>query len=347
MNHSPLSASELAQREAYYEELRGESLAPLWASLTRLVPPSPQPSAKPFSWSYAAVREHLLTAGTLITAEEAERRVLVLENPTLAGQSRITDTLYAGLQLILPGEVAPAHRHVQSALRFVIEGEGAYTAVNGERVSMSPGDFIITPAWTWHDHGSESEGPVVWMDGLDVPFVDFLKAGFREQYEQTAQIPHRSEGEARLRYGSGMLRPSDKATNSSPLFKYPYAQTKAALQLIARSEEVDPHRGFEIRYVNPTTGGDALPTIAAGMRLLPAGFKTAPYRSTAGCVIVLVEGSIRATVGEESITLAPKDVLTVPAWSRIEIEATEESIFFNFSDAPVHQKLGLWREERA
>jgi gentisate 1,2-dioxygenase len=347
MNDFSHLPSRLAERESYYSELGEQSLAPLWASLARLVPPSPQPSALAYAWKYAEVRRHLLTAGKLITAEEAERRVLVLENPSLSGQSRITDTLYAGLQLILPGEVAPAHRHVQSALRFVIEGEGAYTAVNGERVSMSPGDFIITPAWTWHDHGSESSGPVVWLDGLDVPFIDFLKAGFREQYEHASQIAHRSEGQARLRFGSGMLRPSDKPTNSSPLFKYPYEQTKAALLLISQTEEVDPHRGFEIRYVNPTTGGDALPTISAGMRLLPDGFRTAPYRSTDGSVIVLVEGSLKATVGDKEITLSPKDVLAIPAWSSVTLEAAGETVLFNFSDAPVHQKLGLWREERS
>ncbi|WPG41525.1 gentisate 1,2-dioxygenase [Variovorax sp. EBFNA2] len=341
------SSSQLSERESYYSELGNHSLAPLWASLARLVPPSPQPSAQAFAWKYAEIRQHLLTAGNLITAEEAERRVLVLENPSLSGQSRITDTLYAGLQLILPGEVAPAHRHVQSALRFAIEGEGAYTAVNGERVSMSPGDFIITPAWTWHDHGSESSGPVVWLDGLDVPFIDFLKAGFREQYEHASQIAHRSEGEARLRFGSGMLRPSDKPTNSSPLFKYPYDQTKAALALISKTEEIDAHRGFEIRYINPTTGGDALPTISAGMRLLPDGFKTSPYRSTDGSVIVLVEGSLRATVADKEITLSPKDVLAIPAWASVTLEASGETVLFNFSDAPVHQKLGLWREERS
>ena len=179
-------------REAYYETLSGHSLAPLWASLARLVPSEPKPAAQAFAWKYADVRPQLMEAGNLISAEEAERRVLVLENPALKGQSRITDTLYAGLQLILPGEVAPAHRHSQSALRFAIEGHGAYTAVNGERVAMEPGDFIITPAWTWHDHGSESDGPVVWLDGLDVPLVTFLHAGFREQHESAAQSVQRS-----------------------------------------------------------------------------------------------------------------------------------------------------------
>jgi len=287
-----------------------------------------------------------MEAGNLISAEEAERRVLVLENPALKGQSRITDTLYAGLQLILPGEVAPAHRHSQSALRFAMEGRGAYTAVNGERVAMEPGDFIITPAWTWHDHGSESDGPVVWLDGLDVPLVTFLHTGFREQHESAAQSVQRSEGETQLRFGSGLLRPEDVRTTTSPLFKYSYSRTRDALALIARREEIDRWRGFEVRYVNPTTGEGAMPTIAAGMRLLPAKFRSRSYRSTDGAVLVGVEGSVRVTVAGEAITLQPKDVLAIPAWQPHVLEADEESVVFSFADAPVHQKLGLWREER-
>ena len=335
-----------AQRQAYYDELSGQHLAPLWESLSKLVPPEPQPKAQAHAWNYLKVREHLLTAGGLISAEEAERRVLVLENPGLRGESRITDTLYAGLQLILPGEVAAAHRHTQSALRFAMEGQGAYTAVDGERVPMAPGDFIITPAWVWHDHGSESDGPVIWMDGLDVPLVDFLKTGFREQHADTAQTLRRSEGAAQLRYGSGLLRPDDTRTSTSPLFKYPYDRTREVLDLISRTEPADPHRGFEVRYVNPTTGDSAMPTVAAGMRLLPAGFKTRPYRSTDGAVMVLVEGRLRVSVGGQHVVLEPKDVLAVPAWQSTVIEAEVDSVVFTFSDAPVHQKLGLWRESR-
>ncbi|MFS8980477.1 gentisate 1,2-dioxygenase [Cupriavidus necator] len=330
----------------YYQGLVSQNLAPLWVSLSRLVPEEPKPKAQAFAWSFADVFPRLLEAGELISAEQAERRVLVLENPTLAGQSRITDTLYAGLQLILPGEVAPAHRHTQSALRFAMHGHGAYTAVNGERVAMAPGDFIITPAWTWHDHGSHADGPVVWLDGLDVPLVSFLHAGFRQQHEETAQSLHRSEGESLLRYGSGLLRPDDEKTATSPLFKYSYERTRAALELITRREDMDLHRGYEVCYVNPTTGDTALPTIGASMRLLPKGFGTRPYRSTDGTVLVCVEGKLRVSVEGNVFTLTPQDVLAVPGWHLHQIEAESESVFFSFSDAPVHKKLALWREER-
>lgn len=330
----------------YYQDLVSQHLAPLWVSLSHLVPEEPTPTAQAFAWSFADVLPRLLEAGELIAAEQAERRVLVLENPSLAGQSRITDTLYAGLQLILPGEVAPAHRHTQSALRFAMHGHGAYTAVNGERVAMAPGDFIITPAWTWHDHGSNADGPVVWLDGLDVPLVSFLHAGFREKHEEAAQDLHRAEGESLLRYGSGVLRPDDAKTATSPLFKYSYERTREALALIARHEEVDPHRGYEVCYVNPTTGDAAMPTIGASMRLLPKGCSTRPYRSTDGAVLVCVEGQLRVTVEGQVFSLVPQDVLAVPGWHLHHIEAEHESVFFSFSDAPVHQKLALWREDR-
>ena len=148
-------------REQYYDALRPLNLAPLWSVLQGLVPAEPVPAAKPWCWRWQDVYPQLLRSGELITTEEAERRVLVLENPGLPGRSQVTDTLYGGLQLILPGEVAPAHRHTQSALRFVLHGDGAYTAVDGEKTRMRRGDFIITPHWTWHDHGHQGDEPVV------------------------------------------------------------------------------------------------------------------------------------------------------------------------------------------
>ncbi len=328
----------------YYCSLKSESLGPLWVSLKGLVPSEPRPKAVPYVWEYAKVRPRLLEAGELITAEEAERRVLVLENPGLPGASQITDTIYAGLQLILPGEIAPAHRHSQSALRFVIEGTGAYTAVDGERTTMHPGDFIITPAWTWHDHGSTADGPVIWMDGLDVPLVRFLGAGFREEHGEMAQILTRPEGDSDARYGAGMLPLDSKPTHTSPIFNYPYARTREALHQLTLTGAPDPHHGYALRYVNPTTGDWAIPTIATSMRLFPAGFTSRPYRSTDGAVLVLVEGSLNAKVGQSSFALNAKDVLAIPAWTEYSLTASEDTVCFMYSDRPVHEKLGLWRE---
>src|SRR5690625_4756004 len=163
---------------SYYEKLGQYHLAPLWESLSALVPEQPTSEAVPALWRYEEMRPLIKEAGEIISAKEAVRRVLVLENPGMPGRSSITPTLYTGLQLILPGEVAPSHRHTQSALRFVVEGSGAWTAVDGERTTMHPGDFIITPSWRWHDHGNPSveEGgePVIWLDGLDIPLMAHL-----------------------------------------------------------------------------------------------------------------------------------------------------------------------------
>src|SRR5580765_3052008 len=168
------------ERQAFYDRLDRIDTAPLWEVLNRLVLPEPNPTIVPAFWKYDDVRALLMEAGRLLTVQEAERRVLVLENPGLRGASQITQSLYAGLQLVMPGEITPSHRHSAAALRFVIEGEGAYTAVNGERVTMRPGDFILTPSWTHHDHGNPSGQPVVWLDGLDIPIVNAFDTSFAE-----------------------------------------------------------------------------------------------------------------------------------------------------------------------
>src|SRR5512146_1965918 len=206
-NRCPMdgSSSRNNARRDFYERLGTLSMAPLWESLHQLVPPQPAPKYAPAAWDYDKVRPFLMESGTLITAKEAVRRVLILENPAMPGSACITPTLYAGLQLILPGEVAPSHRHTQSALRFIVEGEGAYTAVDGERTVMHPGDFIITPSWTWHDHGNMATAdggePVVWLDGLDIPLVRFLDAGFAENYPEAVQPVLRPEGLSFARFG--------------------------------------------------------------------------------------------------------------------------------------------------
>ena len=334
-------------REAYYRRIAGANLAPLWEVLKGLVPPEPVVPEVPAVWHYDEIRPFIMEAGDLITAKEAERRVLVLENPGLKGQSRITTPLYAGLQLILPGEIAPSHRHSQSALRFVIEGAGAYTAVDGERTIMHEGDFVITPPWTWHDHGNESDRPMVWMDGLDVPLVNFLNTGFMESYPEDSQPLARPDGDALARYGQGIL-PLGYATEAkcSPVFNYPYARTREALEAMKRTGEWDACHGLKVQYVNPVDGDYAMPTLGTFMQLLPKGFRSTPYRSTDGTIFSCVEGRGRTVVGDTVLDWGPRDVFVVPSWYAHHHEADEEAILFSFSDRPVQQKLGLWRELR-
>ena len=335
------------RRQAFYQRIGGDNLTPLWEVFHDLVARTPKTTAFPAHWRYSDVRPFVLESGDLITAKEAERRVLVLENPGLRGQSRITQSLYAGLQLILPGEVAPAHRHTQSALRFIVEGEGAYTAVEGERTLMSPGDFVITPAWTWHDHGNESDRPMVWLDGLDVPIVGLFNATFAESYPHDNQAPTRPEGDALARYGSGLLPVDHRAASpASPVFNYPYSRTREALETMRRAEEWDRCHGLKLKFVNPATGGHAMPTMATFMQLLPKGFATAPYCATDGTVFAVVEGSGRTRVGDATFDWGPKDVFVIPNWHRHTHEADEDAVLFSFSDRPLQEVAGIWREER-
>ncbi len=336
-------------RTDFYHRIDSENMTPLWEVLSNLLLREPKTAAKPYLWHYDALRPHIFEAGELITAEEAERRVLVLENPGMRGESRISEALYAGLQLILPGEVAPAHRHSPCALRYIQEGSGAYTAVNGEKAYMEPGDLILTPSWTWHDHGHEGKEPVVWLDGLDLPLIRSLGPMFTEPYGHEARYPEkRPVGDNIARYGEGLV-PMGEAPGehvNSPIFHYPYARTREALKRLDKAGEYDACHGIKLEFVNPTTGGPVMPTISCYMQLLPKGFETAPYRTTAAWVYACREGKGRTIVGDTVLEWGPRDVFCVPCWAEHHHEAADESILFSFSDARMQQRLGIWREVR-
>jgi gentisate 1,2-dioxygenase len=339
------------QRSAYYDQIARQRMAPLWESLHSLVPTQPKPQAQAAIWKYAEVRDLVMQAGKIISAEEAIRRVLVLENPGLPGKSSMTPSLYAGLQLILPGEIAPSHRHTQSALRFIVEGRGAWTAVNGERTTMHPGDFIITPSWTWHDHGNPSveEGgePVVWLDGLDIPLVASLDAGFAENYPEATQPVTRREGDSFARFGHNMVPVRHRVSDpTSPIFSYPYARSREALDILYRNGELDAWDGVKLRYVNPATGGWPMPTMATFMQYLPAGFQGKTYRSTDATVYCVVEGRGTARIGDSVFSFGPRDIFVVPSWQPVQLAASAESVLFSYSDRPVLAALNLLREER-
>jgi gentisate 1,2-dioxygenase len=335
------------ERQAFYDSIAPFHLAPLWEKLHLLVTAEPQSPCVPHVWRYREVRPHLMQAGGLITAMEATRRVLILENPGFAGQAHVTGSLFAGLQLILPGEVAPAHRHTQSALRFIIEGSGAYTAVDGERTTMRPGDFVITPSWTWHDHGNDSDEPMVWLDGLDIQLVKLLNASFAEPGTDDVQQVVRPEGDSFARFGHNLLPVDWKPeAKTSPVFNYPYENSREALDRLGRDGPADPYHGHKLRYVNPATGESAMPTIGTFIQLLPKGFAGLPYRSTDAAVYVCVEGEGETRVGDAVLRWGPRDIFVVPGWTSHTHHAAGESVLFSFSDRPVQEKLGLWREAR-
>ncbi len=342
----PVENAVAAERKAFYDKIDRANVTPLWEVLHSLISVTPNTPCKPYLWNWDTVYPWILESGRLISAKEAERRVLVLENPGLRGRSRVTHSLYAGLQLILPGEVAPAHRHSQSALRFIVHGKGAYTAVDGERVTMSPGDFIITPSWTWHDHGNPSSEPMVWLDGLDIAIVELLDAQFLERFGAESQPTDRTEGQSFAKFGNTMLPVDHKPkSRTSPLFSYPYARTREALATLAKNEAPHACYGHKLKFVNPATGGWPMPTIGTFMQLLPKGFRGAPYRSTDSTVYSVVEGKGRVKVGSETMTFSPKDTFVVPSWMPYTLEADGEAVLFSFSDRPVQDVLDLWREQ--
>ena len=324
-------------------EIAQLNMKPLWERVMRLKPGT---AAQPVIWRWRNVQPFLMRAAELITTQEAERRVLMLENPALRGTTFATTTLYAGLQVILPGEIARMHRHAPNALRFIIEGEGAYTAVEGERVMMKPGDFVTTPNWAWHDHGNVGSEPVVWLDGLDLAFANLFGAHFREEYPQETQPVTRVVGDAGARFGANLLpleyRPKGHA---SPILSYPYDRTREALELIARSGDPHPAHGYKLRYTNPATGGYPFPTMAVFMQWLPKGYAGRRVRSTDGAVCCVVEGRGAAVIGENRIDFSAHDVFVVPSWEYYEFAADTDCVLFSYSDRAAQEALGFWREE--
>jgi gentisate 1,2-dioxygenase len=340
--------SDNSSREEFYRDIDQDDLAPLWTRLKGLVTQHPAPGTRAALWNYDVVRAHLMAAGKLLTAEEAERRVLILENPGLKGQSKVTGSLYAGLQLLLPGETAVAHRHTSAALRFIIEGKGGYTAVDGERTLMERGDFVITPSWTWHDHGNETSEPVIWLDGLDLHMVNLFNASFFEHYPNDGVPRLRADHDCEFRYGHSMLPADQKSMGrSSPLLNYRYGPAREALAVIARNGPIDPHHGFRLNYANPVTGGAVMPTINASLQLLPAGLQTEPYASTDSSIFLVVEGTGSSIIGHMTLCWKPNDIFVVPSWATCRHKANEDAVLFSFSDRVAQENLGIWRQRRS
>jgi gentisate 1,2-dioxygenase len=327
-----------------------KSLYPLWEVLAALVTPQPSAATQSAKWSFGEVRDYLMRAGDLISAHDAERRVLILENPGLPGTSGVTTSLYAGLQLILPGEVAPCHRHSQCALRFVMDGEGAFTAVDGEKAVMSRYDLILTPNWQWHDHGNTSDRPMIWLDGLDIPTVRHFDSSFAEKLGEDAHPETAGPDDSLTRYGRN-LRPfrgtsADRRPGGLPLFHYPYSEWRQSLDALAASEAPDPHMGHALEFLNPADGGSIMPTISAHVRLIPAGFETLARRATDAGVFVVVEGSGLAKVGEVEHPLNQGDIFVVPSWRALTLRAAGDLVLFAYSDRAAQEKLGLFRDSK-
>ena len=335
--------------EVGYDEFCGalaaKDLQPLWTQAAKLMPPEPIPRTLPWLWRWSSVLPLAQRAGELITiGRGGERRVLALANPGLGGLPYTSSTLWGALQYLGPEESAPAHRHTPSALRFVIEGRGVWTTVNGDACDMSPGDLVLTPSWTWHDHSNPTSAPMVWFDGLDLPLAATLESVFFEPYGELMQAVDADHNTSERLYGGRATRPLGEASDArhSPLFIYRYRDTDETLGslLAARGGPA-----ASIEFVNPSNGGPAMPTLGCEMHRLVPGERTRPQRKVGSSIYVVFKGAGHSVVNGERFDWERGDTLVTPSWSLVEHCASEPSDLFAVTDRPVLQALHLFREE--
>ena len=330
----------------YRQELTDHNLVPLWPGL-RNVLPKDKPSRKtlPVLWRYEDVRPRLIKAGELTPIEKAERRVLVLANPGHGlSNMQTTATIYIGMQLINPGETAPNHRHIPSAIRFVIEGSGGYTAVNGERLNMAPGDLILTPATMWHEHAHEGKGPVIWMDSLDIPLIYYMEASY--VIEGPSQHIRNEPDSSQTRYRRAGLVPYevlDRPRQPYPLMRYPWAEVRANLEALA---EITPSGApVQLAYINPETGQECLPTLGFSALMVRPGETVKLRRRSASAVMHVIEGEGESKVDDAELTWGQSDTYAIPTHADVQVanrSAKKPAFLFMIDDAPLQRKLGIY-----
>lgn len=332
-----------------YEAIKSLGAAPLWKYYGNLFPKEPKSRAVPYLWRYRHLRPLMLRFAEMLSLDEAERRVLMLVNPGLQEPPATVNNLYAGIQIILPGETAQAHRHSASAFRFIIEGSGAFTTVNGERIAMNPGDLLLTPSWYWHDHTHEGQGPMMWLDGLDYPLVNKMEAGFFELLGDRLQPVSSPDNFSSRQFIHGRLTPKWDIPKSihSPIGRYPWTETARAFDAIADDARGTATHGIVLEYTNPWTGGPVMPTISCHITRLRAGFQGRAFRTTASTICHVVRGSGVTSVGETRLQWSTSDVFALPGWTwtRHEVTESEDAIVFFYSDEPALKSLGLFRQE--
>lgn len=334
--------------EALYRGFESELLIPLWTEIGDLMPPSPRSKAVPHLWRWGNLIPLATEAGELVpVGRGGERRAIALANPGLGGRPFATPTLWAAIQYLNPGEDAPVHRHTQNAFRFVVEGEGVWTVVNGDPVAMRRGDFLPQAGWHWHGHHNRTDRPMAWIDGLDIPFQYAVESTFFEfgpDEVETREAPERSRSE-RLWAHPG-LRPLTQLTPTpaTPLLAYRWEYTDHALreQLALEAEgysaTVEPGHAA-VRYTNPTTGGDVMPTLRTEFHRLAPDTATAPIREVGSSVYQVFDGTGEASVGEHSWEVERGDLFVVPSWQPLALTTDTGLDLFRFSDTPIFERL--------
>lgn len=305
--------------EKVFDEAEALSAVPFWPIAEKVRPNEPRPKAVPYLWRYQQLKALLDRAGGIeLGHDAAERRVFLLANPGI-GPTSTTDTVMAAIQMILPGEVAASHRHTAAAIRFVIEGEGAYTQVGGARMAMSPGDLVLTPSRLYHDHGSRAGGPVYWLDALDLPLYHVIPANFSNQYRE-AQYPAEDCSE-------------------SPL----------VLKWVDMRRRLDSRSGTTatLEYINPTNGGSILKTMRATATRMDAGSGTTRFRETASGVYHVVAGRGESKIGDATLRWEAGDTFALPAWTAYEHRnlGVDSAYLFRIDERPTLEKLGMYVTE--
>ncbi len=328
----------------YRNELAEQNLVPLWPNLRAVLPPDkPVPKTRPTHWSYESLRPLLLKAGELTPIEKAERRVLVLANPGHGLENmQASPAMYLGMQLLLPGEWAPAHRHMPNAVRMVVEGEGAWTTVNGEKFPMSRGDLILTPTGLWHEHGHDGNTPVVWLDVLDLPLVYYMEASYHVDGERQNVKPSRGD----RAYARGGVVPTalfQRQNKDYPMLRYPWVEARAALEALGADQPA--LEAVQVTYINPESGGDAQNILGYyALMLRPGQTLRLPVRSPA-TVFHLIEGGVEARVENERFALAEADTCCAPGYTAVSLtnRAPDAPAFLFIADeTPLHRKLGVF-----
>lgn len=330
-----------------------DHLGPLWSTIQDLNTIEPRPKAVPYLWRWKKVQEYIdRAADALAVGPDAERRAVFFINPGMAdldpvGWGGMTQTLYMAVQAVKPGEVAPAHRHTNAALRFIVRGHGGVGRINGEKARFEPGDFLITPAWAWHDHANEGDETVYWIDCLDVPFTKYLGVCFTEFYPEAQQELVVPEDYSMKRYAGGMVRPiSDRKPKVAPLARYTWALAREALAGMAEFDP-DPWDAYAVEYINPSTGQDADGRIGARLQLLPSGFSGKAHRHVHSTVYYVHEGSGSSIIDGIRFDWNQGDFFVVPSWAWHEHanSGAGDAILFSCNDLPIMEAFDFERLE--
>lgn len=336
---------------AYYDELERFSAGALWTVANKIEPWEPKSQSVPVLWRYKDLRDHVIRSVDLVTPEKAGRRVIYLNNPGRSDVAAAVGWIYAGLQVMNPGEVAGAHRHSASAIRFIMEGSGAYTVVDGHKMTLGANDFVLTPNGTWHEHGVSSDGsPCIWQDGLDIPLVNCLEANFYVVHPDMNQRVGYPVDDMIGTWGNPGLRPAlDKwSKDYSPLLKYEWGKTYDSLIKYAKATDGSPFDGVLMNYVNPVTGGPVMQTIGASMQMLRPGERTKAHRHTGSFMYQVAKGEGYSIIDGRRFDWRERDIFCVPSWAWHEHangSSSEDACLFTFNDLPVMWSLGLYREE--